>query len=198
MRIERKITSRRLAITPHPNPHTRRHPNRKCYVVLIYLSKPGSYIPTWLNTIRSDCRGSLGYHMRKLRHDYKQIKTDFTCIKTGSSNAFRLSGLRRSQWIPQEELLTASLASNKVHEACKLLNFSSLDTRYLCETNSKYHFTCRLVDQVKMLTVKHFKHSLYVLLCITISAGSSIEELEAVPHQRLGKKAFIGLLPLFH
>ena len=30
------------------------------------------------------------------------------------------------------------------------------------------------------------------------SGGSSIEALEAVPHQLLGKKAFIGLLPLFH
>ena len=33
------------------------------------------------------------------------------------------------------------------------------------------------------------------LLC---SGGSSIEALEAVLHQLLGKKAFIGLLPLFH
>ena len=33
---------------------------------------------------------------------------------------------------------------------------------------------------------------------VICSGGSSIEALEAVPHQLLGKKAFIGLLPLFH
>ena len=37
------------------------------------------------------------------------------------------------------------------------------------------------------------------LMCFFLSSGgSSIEELEAVSHQLLGKKAFIGLLTLLH